>query len=203
MGDIGYQDGIEAFEQWYRKLSTAIDAHNKWVADFNAWRKLPNEKRAITAPPAPVGFPKIPLEGPNFSEDDQTTWPWPKKFFDNTMRTLKDDHDAATTEPPPVDPDPPEPNPDHYGIAPRTYNYAEENNSDPMFCKYSPGVTVHADGSFTDKYSRYDTNGRDVDGGRDRGRMVPGLNKSNNTNGLDPCTLYNDLKAWPDESYLR
>lgn len=109
---------------------------------------------------------------------------------------------AYLQEQAPKPPDPPVP-PVGFGVAPRTYNYAPANNSDPLFCKNSPGVVVHADGSFSDKYSRYDSDGRDIDGRRDRFRQVPGLNQSNNTNGLDPCTLYNGLTEWPAESYLQ
>lgn len=144
---------------------------------------------------------------PNYDPDNPDALPIDQlKAWDKVHRTLKimkEDHDAAIPsnggngdeEPPPPDP--------HFGIAPRTYNYAQANNSDPLFCKNSPGVTVHADGSFSDKFSRYDSNGKDIDGLRDRKRMVPGLNESNNTNGLDPCTFYNGLTKWPDESYLR
>lgn len=189
MEPIGYQDGITAFNNWFR-------AFGKWSEAFEKWATLPNEQRAITKPPVP---PQILARGPNYDRNDITTWPWPDKH-ERTERKLKDWHDSSI----PANPDPKPPTIDpHYGIAPRTYNYAVENNSDPLFCKVSPGVTVNTDGSFSDKYSRYDSNGKDIDGLRERERMVDGLNKSNNTNGLDPCTLYNGLTKWPDESYLR
>ena len=109
---------------------------------------------------------------------------------------------AWLDENPPTDPTEPLPDP-RFGIAPRTYNWAQSNNSDPLFCKNSPGVVVNPDGSFADKFSRYDPNGKDIDGGRTRKLMVAGLNASDSTDGRDPCTLYNGLTKWPDDSYLR
>jgi hypothetical protein len=197
--DIGFNDGITAFESWFRNLSMAIDLHNDWRAAYIQWCGTDRK----TAPPIPPKFPTIPLEGALFNENVMSTWPWPRKFFRNTMRKLKDYYDAVNPNNPGNGEPPPTPVDPHFGIAPRTYNYAEENNSDPLFCKNSPGVVVHADGSFSDKFSRYDSNGKDIDGLRNRFRMVPGLNKSNNTNGLDPCTLYNGLTKWPNESYER
>lgn len=211
MADIGYQDGIDAFEEWFRRLSIAIDEHNiaitqhnQAVTTYNSWVT----SGMVGAPPkfpALKKLPPIPLEGPLFKESDRNTWPWPRKFFANTMRKLKDFHDGFVGEPPPPPPDeePPPATDWRYGIAPRTYNYAPSNNSDPIFCKHSPGVKVNPDGSFEDKYSRYDTNGRDRDGGRDRLRRVAGLNDADNTNGLDPCALYNGMTRWPDDSYKR
>lgn len=115
-------------------------------------------------------------------------------------------HPRVAPEPPkPQPPDPPKPPPvdPHYGIAPRTYNYAPSNNSDPRFCKHSPGVTINSDGTFRDKYSRYDTDGRDLDGGRTRLTQVPGLRQADNSDGRGECELYDGLTAWPEGSYER
>jgi hypothetical protein len=198
LSDIGYQDGIEAFEQWYRKLSTSIDAHNKWVADFAAWNKLPDEIKQDTDLPNPPLFPKIPLEGPLYVEADQSTWPWPKKFFDNTMRKLKDDHDAsnATPEPEPT-PEPPIPTPKN--IAPRTFN--KQGGSDARFCVKD--LPRNPQGNPYDEFTTYDNNGLDVVGGRDPDRQVPGLRGAREMDQYGPCDLYPPLTQWPPESYLR
>ena len=105
----------------------------------------------------------------------------------------------------PVDPPPlPEPKPDpKYGIAPRSYNWAPSNNSDPRFCKQSPGVVVHDDGSFSDIYGSYDEKGLDVTGGRTRLTQVPGLRQADNSDGMGECQLYDGLTEWPAGSYER
>ena len=96
---------------------------------------------------------------------------------------------------PPVDP--------HFGIAPRSYNFAPSNGSDPRFCKQSPGVVVHGDGSFTDIYGSYDEKGLDTTGGRTRYTQVPGLRQADNSDGMPECQLYDGLTAWPEGSYDR
>ena len=113
--------------------------------------------------------------------------------------------DEQVPDPDPPDPPPPDPNPDpHYGIAPRTYNYAPSNNSDPRFCVHNiPGVEKLSDGRWHDKFSRYDDEGRDVDGGRTRLTQVPGLRQADNSDGKGECELYDKLTEWPEGSYER
>lgn len=106
--------------------------------------------------------------------------------------------------PPQPEPPPPPPSDPHFGIAPRTYNYAPANNSDPQFCVHNqPGVTQSDDGLWHDIYSRYDDNGRDVDGLRTRYTQVPGLRQANNSDGRGECELYDGLTKWPEGSYDR
>jgi hypothetical protein len=152
---------------------------------------------------------KLDPEGcnPNYNPDNPDAIPvdqlkaWDKVH--RTLKILKEDHDAAIPSNggsnPPPDPEPTDP---HYGIAPRTYNYAESNNSDPLFCTDWPGVEDIGDGLKKDKFSRY-REGRDIDGGRDRLREVPGLNDADSVDGRPICQLYNGLKEWPEESFLR
>jgi len=120
--DIGYQDGINAFEEWFRKLSKFATDYNKWTVDFMEAVKNDGEI------PAPPKFPAIPLEGPNFKEEDISTWPWPRKFFRNTMRKLKDYYDAVNPNggsDPSDPPDPPDPLPPAKSThAPLAYNEA-------------------------------------------------------------------------------
>lgn len=104
---------------------------------------------------------------------------------------------------PPVPP-PPKPTEPHFGIAPRTYNWAQSNNSDPRFCVHGiPGVEKKDDGAWHDIYSRYDDDGRDLDGGRTRLTQVDGLRKADNSDGMGECQLYDGLTAWPEGSYDR
>jgi hypothetical protein len=110
-------------------------------------------------------------------------------------------HKKIAVPPPPPPPPPPDP---HFGIAPRTYNFAPSNNSDPRFCVHGiPGVEKGDDGRWHDKFSRYDDDGRDVDGGRTRTTQVPGLRQADNSDGMGECQLYDGLTAWPDGSYDR
>jgi hypothetical protein len=111
--------------------------------------------------------------------------------------------EQAPVDPPPPPPPPPPPVDKHFGIAPRTYNWAPSNNSDPRFCKQSPGVQVNSDGSFSDIYSRYDEKGQDIDGNRTRLTQVQGLRQADNSDGMGECQLYDGLTAWPEGSYDR
>jgi hypothetical protein len=90
---IGKQDGINAFRDWQQNFSKWIDAQNAWVDAFQAWSDLPSEEQNISDVPLPPKAPRIPLRGPNYNPNDKATWPWPDKFFDNSMRKLKDGHD--------------------------------------------------------------------------------------------------------------
>jgi hypothetical protein len=199
MGDIGYQDGIEAFEQWFRKLSVFID---KW----NAYCDLSDAQRLVVDPPK---APRIPLEGPHYDPNDQTTWPWPKKFFDNTMRTLKDDHDAANPNPgnggnggnggeEPVDP--------KTIFFPRTFN--KEGASDARFCvsTSSPAFARQEGNRIFDKGGGvYNSDGL-CDGGRDPdfiARKLDGtpLRGAKSMDNFGPCDLYDGLTEWPPDSY--
>lgn len=202
MADIGYQDGIDAFEEWFRKLSASITKHNEWVQNYIAWSKLPDSVRLTADPPIPPTFPKIPLEGPLFNEKDMNTWPWPRKFFKNTIRTLKDDHDAAVG---PSNPEEPPPPPPPARVAPRTFNKVLPNGSDARFC--ITGLPRHDSGLNAglpyDDFTTYDNNGLDKSGGRDPNRQVPGLRQANSMDQYGPCDLYPPLTAWPPESYLR
>lgn len=112
---------------------------------------------------------------------------------------------AWLSEQAPVDPPiPPQPPVDpHYGIAPRTYNMVLPDGSDARFCKQSPGVVVHGDGSFSDIYSSYDEKGLDTGGNRTKFTQVPGLRAANNSDGMTECQLYDGLTAWPEGSYAR
>lgn len=180
MADIGYQDGIEAFEQWFRKFSTWIDAFNGWV-----------DAGLVGKPPK---APRIPLEGPNFDPANPETWPWPVKYFDNTMRKLKDSHDAANdTTPPPKPPDPP---PATYKlVAPRVAYKA--GSSDARYCLWMgaeggtlrPGVVKNPDGTFSDEApARYDSNGLSL-GGRTDGSASDGITSALEIDGRPYCSL--------------
>ena len=197
MDDIGYNDGIKAFDDWYRRLSAAIDQHNKWVADFQAWNLLPDELKHD--PPNPVKLPVIRLEGPNYDPKDQTTWPWPKKFFDNTMRKLKDGFDAYNNPSKPDPPKPPDPTPKV--VAPRTFNKVLPNGSDARFC--ITGLPRGTQGLPYDDYTTYDDNGLDRAGGRTPDTQVPGLRQANSMDQYGPCDLYPPLTEWPKQSYDR
>lgn len=179
--DIGYNDGIDAYEQWFRKFSV-------WIDEYNKWAKNP-------LGPAPQA-PRIPLEGPNFSEADKTTWPWPRKFFRNTMRKLKDYYDGVNAATPPPPPPPP---PTKKVIAPRTFNKVLPNGSDARFCVRD--LPRHVGGEHDtlpfDDYTTYDNNGLDVTGGRDPNWQVDGLRQANSMDQFGPCDLYPPLAAWP------
>jgi len=210
MGDIGYQDGIQAFENWYRKLSAAIDQHNTWVAEWQAWSKLPDDVKKFTDPPSPPTLPKIPLEGPNFQEADMTTWPWPKKFFDNTMRKLKDDHDAANPSDPP---DPPNggnggttPAPWDSGYAPQAYNQGSRGQNAIFNVRIN--CTFRQDGKYVDKNGIVYSDSGLCDGGRTEAD-VPGLKDADMKDQKEPWDSYEwfgktigpDKEDYPAESY--
>ena len=196
--DIGYNDGITAYENWFRAMSKAIDAHNEWVRLFGR-AKLNNPEGTIKELPQPPKFPSIPLEGPNFNEADMSTWPWPRKFFRNTMRKLKDYYDTVNpNNPGSGDPDP-TPVPPKI-IAPRTFN-SVPNGSNARFC--ITGLPRHDSGENKglpyDQWTTYDENGLDKTGGRDDGYQVPGLRQANSMDHYGPCDLYDGLTAWPGD----
>ena len=103
---------------------------------------------------------------------------------------------VATTTPPPPPPPPP-PNPTA-GVAPRTYNEVP-GSQDARFC-----VTgLPREGNlYRDRYSRYDENGLDVDGGRSH-TQVPGLKPANEMDDRSACTPYGVFPPWPTASYDR
>ena len=146
MGEsIGYQDGITAWADWFRKMGT-------WQLAFEKWAKLPNNKRATTIPPIP---PKIPARGANYNPDDISTWPWPDKL-ERTLRILKDEHDASL--PPGPGPDPP-PDPDEYKrVAPKVANMQGGSNA-RYCCPGQPGVMRQDDGTWRDDVAHYDQDG--------------------------------------------
>ena len=83
----------------------------------------------------------------------------------------------AKVPPSPPPPPPPPPPPSYLKVAPRTYNYAPSNNSDPRFCVHGqPGVVQRPDGLWTDDSGAlYDNDGRDTSGRRSRLTQVDGL----------------------------
>lgn len=207
--DIGYQDGIEAFETWFRKLSVAIDDHNNWVAEFKAWDALPDEVKKLTDIPIPRTFPKIPLEGRGYEPETQSTWPWVKKFFDNTMRKLKDDHDAAINPvPPPTDPtDPPPPNtdPSLSGYAPQSYNRGSRGQD----ARYNIRINCQqrSDGKYVDRQGVLYSDGGLCEDGRRSGQYVEGLKPSDMMDGKEPWEPYEwqgrTIPPYPAKSWER
>lgn len=198
--DIGYNDGITAFEDWYRKLSIAIDKHNAWVDAYTTWVIGPR----TTAPPVPVKFPKIPLEGPNFNEADKSTWPWPRKFFRNTMRKLKDYYDAVNPSNGGGDPDPPPPPPPpplqpwDSGFAPQSYNQGGSGQD----ARYNIRIncTQRSDGKYVDGQGVvYDDGGRPL-GGRTQ-TAIPELKPADQMDGREPWDIYiyNDVQIGPNK----
>lgn len=99
-------------------------------------------------------------------------------------------------------PSPPVPPPVVYKkVAPRTYNYAPSNNSDPRFCVHGqPGVRQRPDGLWEDESGAlYDNDGRDTSGRRSRLTQVPGLRQADNSDGRGECEFYDGLTAWPGD----
>jgi len=102
---------------------------------------------------------------------------------------------ASTTPPPP--PPPPPPNPTA-GVAPRTYNEVP-GGQDARFCVFG----LPREGNlYRDRYSRYDENGLDVDGGRSH-TQVPGLKPANEMDDRSACSPYGSFPPWPTGSYDR
>jgi hypothetical protein len=177
---IGYQDGITAFFDWYRKQ------------------------------------PGVPQRGPKYDPDDIDTWPWPDKM-ERTLRILKDDHDAAVTNPtpPPVEP-PVEPPPGDQRVAPMSYKKGT-NDADPRYCLFSPngalrpGIRAIGGGLYEDE-SGAQYNGDGLNTGnvwRNRNIAPPGLLPANNMDGRDACEPYvvdglmiGGSAGYPEESYL-
>lgn len=199
MTEIGYQDGIKAFYDWYRKFAAWIDAYNAWVDADDG-----------TPPPK---APRIPLRGPGYKEDDISTWPWPDKK-ERMDRIVKDDHDAAippVVVPPPVEPPPVEPPPTQK-YPPRTHNAVGSPGAwraNARFCVQ--GLPKEGNlfvGPFGDKY---DDGGRCTNGMRDESRMVAGLKGADSMDGKEPCDGYTHggktygpgKDNWPADSYLK
>jgi hypothetical protein len=162
---IGYQDGITAFFDWYRKQ------------------------------------PGVPQRGPGYDPDDIDTWPWPDKM-ERTMRILKDDHDAAVTNPPnPPDPPDPEPEPTKK-YAPRSYNSTDR--ADARFCMSQEYGVVRQGSGYVDQMGvSYDEAGKDL-GGRSKD-IVPGLKGADSMDGAEPCDPYTKdgrtFPPYPAESF--
>jgi hypothetical protein len=200
MADIGYQDGITAFNDWFRKFSLWIDA-------FEAWSTLPNEQRNQTKPPIP---PRIPRRGANYNKDDLSTWPWPDKH-ERTERMLKDWHDEehADAQPPPPPPPPPgtkyAPLAYNSGTGPTNTGYGAEPSA-----RYNTLIncTRRADGSYVDGEGVvYDDGGRQA-GGRTE-KFVFGLKHANSMDGKEAYEPYDDSPdgqmhpPYPSASYER
>lgn len=132
------------------------------------------------------------LDPGGFRADGTGAW---DKFF-RTIKHLVDEHDAAIVTP---DPDP-DPEPDPLVYAPRTYNIGSRNQ-DPRFC--TAGLQQRTDGLFVDAQGvLYDTQGLNVDGRRDRNKIVAGLKPADEMDGREPCDPYNSFPPWPPGSYM-
>lgn len=126
------------------------------------------------------------------------TGAWDK--LERTLSILANDHDAAITDPEPPPPPPPPPPPET-DYAPRTYNIGSRNQ-DPRFCV--TGLTRRADGLLVDGEGvLYDDSGLNVDGRRDRTKIVAGLKPADEMDGREPCDPYNGMPPWPAASYER
>jgi hypothetical protein len=203
MDDIGFQDGIESFEQWFRKMAVAIENHNQWVISYAAWAHGPRTE----APPLPPSMPVIPLEGPRYKEADISTWPWPKKFFDNTMRKLKDSFDAANPNPGGGTTEPPPPAGVDKTIHP-PLAYSEGVTGEPS-ARYNIRINcVPANDGTPDVLDkqgiRYDDGGRNRDGRRQT-RFVAGLKRADMMDGKEPWEPYewmgHDYPPYPDDCW--
>lgn len=192
MTKIGYQDGITAFNNWFRAM-------DKWQEEFEKWAKLPNEQRAITQPPIP---PAIQSRGPGYNVNDLSTWPWPDKH-ERTERILKDAHDAAVG---PVDPEePPDPEPEVKKYAPQAYNKGAGGQN----ARYNVKINCVqlSSGNYSDGEGViYD------DGGRQTGNLrsekdVSGLKAADMMDGKDPWEPYEwqgtTFPPYPPASYER
>jgi hypothetical protein len=187
MEPIGYQDGITAFNNWFKKFGLWADAFEKWAT-------LPNETRAITKPPIP---PAIPGRGVNYDPAKIDTWPWPEKH-ERTERKLKDWHDSESM--PPVEPLPPVPppvpaKPWESGFPPITYNSGTgpDNTGHGVNPNARYNIMINcnkqADGSYLDRHNiRYDDAGK-CWGGRTE-NYVPGLKFANSMDGAEPWHQY-------------
>lgn len=127
--------------------------------------------------------------------------PLPNDSYGRTLvEAIRRGHEAEAPIPTP-DPPLPKPPPGAVLVAPRTYNYAPSNNSDPRFCVHGqPGVVQRPDGMWTDESGAvYDSDGRDTSGIRSRLTQVPGLRQADNSDGRGECELYDGLTAWPGD----
>jgi hypothetical protein len=104
---------------------------------------------------------------------------------------------AAALHPLVVVPPPPPPPPQN--VAPRTYNEVP-GGSDARFCL--TGIPRGPSGYYQDAFTRYDDDGRDIDGGRSH-TQVPGLKPANSMDGQGPCDPYGEFPPWPAQSYER
>jgi len=92
-------------------------------------------------------------------------------------------------------------------VAPRTYNEVVQNGftvADARFC--TTGLTRNERGLKFDKFSAYDDDGKDVDGGRSH-TQVPGLPPANAMDNYGPCDsrewMGQTFPPWPPGSYER
>lgn len=144
----------------------------------------------------PTAVYRPPAERPA----DKSAWSWLEKW-ERRERILKDDHDAAITDPDPEDPPPPPPPDPTWPIAPRTYNAVLPHlEPSARFC--TTGLPRNANGRLFDQYSEYDDNGLAL-GGRTEATQVPGLKPANEMDGRGPCDPYGSFPPWPTDSYIR
>ena len=203
--DIGYQDGIGAFGDWL----TAMD---KWQEAFHKWTALPNNTRATTRPPSP---PPIQSRGPNYDPNDMSTWPWPDKLTENTLRKLKDTHDVIAGGLPPVPDIPPGPTPPPVsqpwdsGFAPQSYNKGSRGQNAKFNIRIN--CTQRPDGKYGDRHNIvYSDSGLCDSGGRTE-NDVDGLKPSDMTDGREPWEAYEwmgktigpNKENYPAQSYER
>jgi hypothetical protein len=100
----------------------------------------------------------------------------------------------------PLSAPPPPPPPPPTNVAPRTYNGMPDGTEpNARFC-----VTgLPTEGAYRrDAFTRYDEEGRDVDGGRSN-KQVAGLKPANQMDGRGPCDAYGPFPPWPAQSYER
>ena len=89
-------------------------------------------------------------------------------------------------------PDPPDPPPpvNTKRYAPRTHNLGNRDQ-DPRFCmKPEYGVVDHTSYFQDEMGVKYDRDGMNTDGLRDRAYMVPGLKGADSMDGMEPCDPY-------------
>ena len=195
MSDIGHQDGIASFHDWLKKMDL-------WQEAFEVWATLPNETRAITKPPIP---PRIQSRGPLYKATDLNTWPWPEKLTQNTLRKLKDYHDAAVGGSEPIPPPPPPPPPPTGGYPPRAYNMGRAGQN----CRFNIliNATRRDDGKYVDKDGLIYSDGGLCGGGRNETTPIIGLKPADMMDGKEVWEPYEWMgkivPPYPPESYLK